>query len=183
MSALNGYTVKWKIKDPVKDTYGERSESHNSDYSLTLTNLNDSKDSCKYNYFCTKYYIISFIVIYTCQVQSQIIYNGPYKIDGQKTRLYVREYSEYKWMNGWMDRWIDGLIEDLIKTEIDGWMSGLIEDLIKTRINGWMGGLIEDLIKTRIDGWMSGLIEDLIKTGTFIYSSSINFTSFCSNWN
>ena len=47
VSALNGYTVKWKIIDPVKGTYGERSESHNSDYSLTLRNLNDSKDSCK----------------------------------------------------------------------------------------------------------------------------------------
>ena len=96
ISALHGYTVKWKIEDPVKNTHGEHSEPHNSDYSLTLTNLSDSMDSCKYHYFYSKYYIILFIVIYTCQVQSQIFYNGPYKIDGQKTKLYVIEYSKYK---------------------------------------------------------------------------------------
>ena len=41
-------------------------------------------------------------------MRSQTLVSGPFSIDGQVTRLYVIEYSEYKWMNGWMDGWMDG---------------------------------------------------------------------------
>ena len=41
-------------------------------------------------------YCLFVLVIYTCRVRSQTLVSGPTSIDGQKTRLYVIEYSECK---------------------------------------------------------------------------------------
>ena len=47
VSALDGYTVNWRTLNPLTGNIGERTEPHNSDYSLTLTDLKVSEHSCK----------------------------------------------------------------------------------------------------------------------------------------
>ena len=47
VSALGRYTVNWRTLNPLNSDINVRPEPHNSDYSLTLTDLEVEEHSCK----------------------------------------------------------------------------------------------------------------------------------------